>query len=313
MSRVYVLLALLVLLAAPAAWAQGRTGLAEPGVAPDSAEETPEKLRQVGFDQNLGAPLPLDAAFVDETGRQVRLGDYFGKKPVMLSLVYYGCPMLCPMTLNGLTSSLKALTWNVGDEFEVVVVSIDPEETPEDAAEAKLQATSRYGRTGTEAGWHFLTGDEADIERLADAVGFRYQYDPERDEYGHAAGLTMITPEGYVSRYFFGTDHPAKDLRLGLVERLLLRRLVVGLDGHVAQVGAGRVGGRDVGLAGVAQDVRRQDAGGFAEIDAFEILPVAHGRHIQAEGGEGFTPRQQFVLVFCPEGDVVVGARAAAL
>ena len=187
-------------------------------MAPDSAEETPQNQRQVGFDPNLGRPLPLDAAFVDETGQAVRLGDYFGKKPVMLSMVYYGCPMLCPMTLNGLTSSLKALTWNVGDEFEVVVVSIDPEETPEDAAEAKLQATSRYGRTGTEAGWHFLTGDEADIERLADAVGFRYQYDPERDEYGHAAGLTMITPEGYVSRYFFGIEYPPKDLKLGLVE-----------------------------------------------------------------------------------------------
>lgn len=218
MSRLLTLFALLALLAAPAGWAQGRTGLAEPGVAPDSAEETPEKLRRVGFDQNLGRPLPLDAAFVDEEGREVRLSDYFGKKPVMLSMVYYGCPMLCPMTLNGLTSSLKALTWNVGDEFEVVVVSIDPEETPEDAAEAKLQATSRYGRTGTEAGWHFLTGDEADVRRLADAVGFRYQYDPERDEYGHAAGLTMITPEGFVSRYFFGIEYPPKDLKLGLVE-----------------------------------------------------------------------------------------------
>lgn len=220
MTRHLTLLALLVLLTTPA-WAQGggRSALADPDAAPDSAQETPDSLRQVGFDQNLGEQLPLDAAFVDETGQEVRLGDYFGgEKPVLLSMVYYGCPMLCPMTLNGLTSSLKALEWNVGDEFEVVVVSIDPAEGPDAAAEAKLQATSRYGRSGTETGWHFLTGDEADVRRLADAVGFRYQYDPERDEYAHAAGLTMVTPGGEVSRYFFGIEYPPKDLKLGLVE-----------------------------------------------------------------------------------------------
>ncbi len=148
------------------------------------------------------------------------LGDYFGegKTPVLLSLVYYECPMLCPMTLQGLASSLKALEWSAGEDFQVVLVSIDPDEGPEAAAKAKALAVSRYGRTGGGDGWHFLTGSEAAIERLADSVGFRYVYDPERDEYAHAAGLVMVTPEGRVSRYFFGIETPAKDLKLGLLE-----------------------------------------------------------------------------------------------
>lgn len=216
------LLALLLLLA-PAATplhAQIRGGPADLGTGPDSAEETPKSLREVGFDQNLDAPLPLDLVFQDETGRAVTLGDYFGegKTPVILSLVYYECPMLCPMTLQGLASSLKALEWSAGEDFQVVLVSIDPGEGLEAAAKAEVLAVSRYGRAGTEDGWHFLTGSEAAIERLAEAVGFRYVYDEERDEYAHAAGLVMATPSGHISRYFFGIETPAKDLKLGLME-----------------------------------------------------------------------------------------------
>jgi protein SCO1/2 len=196
----------------------GRSGPGELGLAPDSAEDTPQVLSDVGFDQRLGEPLPLDLVLTDETGQPVRLGDFFGDRPVLLSLVYYECPMLCPMTLSGLASSLKALEWSADREFEVVVVSIDPAEGPEEARKAKALAVHRYGRAGTEEGWHFLTGDGAAIERLAAAVGFRYRYEPERDEFAHAAGLVLATPAGAVARYFFGIEYPAKDLKLGLVE-----------------------------------------------------------------------------------------------
>lgn len=183
-----------------------------------TAAGLPEPLREVGFDQKLGGELPLDLVFRDADGRRVVLGDYFDGRPVALSLVYYDCPMLCPLTLSGLAQSLKPLELSAGEEFQVVVVSFDPTETAATARAARDRYLPLYGREGAEEGWHFLTGDQTSIERLADAVGFRYTWDAERAEYAHAAGLVVATPEGRIARYFFGTDHPARDLRLAFVE-----------------------------------------------------------------------------------------------
>jgi protein SCO1/2 len=202
--------------AAPAVLAQR----AQPALSADArAAGLPPQLKDVGFDQRLGERVPLDLAFRDHEGEPVRLADYFrAGKPVLLSLVYYECPMLCDLTLSGLAQSLKPLELTAGRDFELVTVSFDPGEGPAEAAGARSRYVPRYGRAEAWEGWHFLTGEPAAIDALAEAVGFRYQYDPERDEYAHAAGLVMLTPDGEVSRYFFGTDHPAKDLRLGLVE-----------------------------------------------------------------------------------------------
>lgn len=183
------------------------------------AEGLPSELSDVGFDQRLGDRVPLDLTFTDSEGETVRLGDYFEEgRPVILSLVYYECPMLCDLTLNGLAQSLKPLRFTMGDDFEVVTVSFDPGEDAAVAADARSRYVPRYGRDEAWEGWHFLTGEEEPIRRLAESVGFRYSYDPQTDEYAHAAGVVMLTEEGTISRYFFGTDHPAKDLRLGLVE-----------------------------------------------------------------------------------------------
>lgn len=183
-----------------------------------TAAGLPAPLREVGFDQKLGEAVPLDLAFRDADGRRVTLGDYFDGRPVALLLAYYDCPMLCPLTLSGLAQSLKPLELSVGEEFQVLTVSFDPTEGPESARAARDRYLPLYGRPGAEEGWHFLTGEQASIARLTDAVGFRYTYDDERGEYAHAAGLVVLTPEGRVGRYFFGTDHPSRDLRLGLVE-----------------------------------------------------------------------------------------------
>jgi len=175
-------------------------------------------LSQVGFDQNLDAQLPLDLTFRDETGRTVKLGDYFHSKPVILTLVYYRCPMLCGEELKGLARSLKPLKLSVGQDFEVVTVSIDPTETPDLAQAKKETFLDRYDRAGADQGWHFLTGDQASITALAQTVGFRYAYNPETKLYAHAAGLVIATPSGRLSRYFYGIDYPAKDLQFGLIE-----------------------------------------------------------------------------------------------
>lgn len=213
-----VLAALLPLLVVPA-WGQLGSEFFRGEVAPQPAPETrPEALREVGFDQRMGEPLPLDLRFRDSEGSEVRLGDFFGRRPVLLSLVYHSCPMLCPMTLEGLTRSLKALPFDLGEGYEVVVVSFNPQEGPEMAAEAKERAVRHYGRAGTEDGWHFLTGDAEAIARLTAAVGFRYTWDEEIGQYAHGAGIVALTPEGDIARYFFGMEVPAKDLKLGLVE-----------------------------------------------------------------------------------------------
>jgi protein SCO1/2 len=178
----------------------------------------PAMLKNVGIDQKLNAQVPLDLTFRDEAGRTVPLGSFFQKKPVILALVYYECPMLCNMTLNGLVRSLHSITLSAGDDFELVAVSINPRESPQLAMAKKETYLEKYQRHNATNGWHFLTGKEENIQALADAVGFRYAYDPIIKQYAHAAGIMIATPDGKLSRYFYGIEFPSRDLRLGLVE-----------------------------------------------------------------------------------------------
>lgn len=182
------------------------------------SNQLPEPLKTVGYDQNLGAQVPLHLAFRDEAGRSVELGDYFGRRPVVMVFAYYKCPMLCDLVLQGVTGSLKALSFDAGKQYDVVVVSINPKETPKLAAETKAENVSRYGRSGTESGWHFLTGGQDAILELTQAAGFRYFYDQKRDQYAHAAGMMVLTPGGRISRYLFGIDFAPRDVRLALIE-----------------------------------------------------------------------------------------------
>lgn len=182
------------------------------------ADERPDALQGVDYIQRLGEKVPLDIPFVDETGKAVRLGDYFGQRPVVLALAYYECPMLCTQVLSGMTAGLKGLRFSAGQEFEVVVVSIDPGEGPGLAASRKATHVAHYDRAGTEGAWHFLTGRKADIDRLAAAVGFEYTYDEKTDQYAHRAGLSVLTPDGTLARYLFGIDFAPRDLRFAIVE-----------------------------------------------------------------------------------------------
>lgn len=178
----------------------------------------PPMLREVGIDQKLGAPLPLDLTFRDERGETVQLQQYFGEKPVILSFVYYECPMLCTQVLNGLLESLRTVSFDVGKQFEIVTVSFDPGETPKLAADKKASYVKQYKRAGAEQGWHFLTGDTASIRQLTQAAGFRYTYDPATDQFAHASGIMVVTPQGKMARYFYGIEYSGRDLRLALVE-----------------------------------------------------------------------------------------------
>jgi len=188
----------------------------EPTNPPSSVR--PALLKDVGIDQKLNNRLPLDLHFRDETGRDVRLGDFFGAKPVIVTPVYYGCPMLCTQILNGLVSGLKPVSFNAGEQFDVVAVSFDPSETPDLALKKKDSYVKRYGRAGSQSGFHFLTGDEAAIQALTSALGFRYTYDRNSKQFAHASGLMVSTPEGRISRYLYGVDYAPRDLRLALVE-----------------------------------------------------------------------------------------------
>lgn len=180
--------------------------------------EMPGPLKAVGYDQRIGQQLPLDLELRDEAGRPARLGAFFGRRPVLLVLAYYHCPMLCDMVLQGVETSLKPLSLNPGRDFDVVVVSIDPAETPAQGRAKKIEILARYARPGTEGGWHFLTAPQASISRLASTVGFRYVYDAQRNQFAHAAGVVFVTPGGRVSRYLLGVEYPARDVRLALVE-----------------------------------------------------------------------------------------------
>jgi protein SCO1/2 len=179
----------------------------------------PRQVTQsVGIDQRLNAQVPLDLRFRNEQGREIALGDLFGTRPVILALVYYECPMLCNQVLNGLTQTLKVMSLNAGQDFDVVAVSFDPREETKLANTKKLGYVSKYGRQGAEHGWHFLTGPEASIKTLADSVGFRYRWDDISGQWAHGAGIVLLTPGGVVSRYFYGIEYGVRDVRLGLVE-----------------------------------------------------------------------------------------------
>jgi protein SCO1/2 len=207
-----ILLSLIML--AATAWPQGMTT----GIMSPPANVRPLYLQNVGIEQHLDAQVPPDLTFIDDSGRPVKLGDYFGQKPLILNLVYYNCTMLCGEALAGLTGAMKMVKFNVGDEFDVVTVSFNPQETPAIAAAKKQGYLKRYGRTGAASGWHFLTGPAESINALTKAVGFQYQYDPQSNQYAHTTAIMVLTPQGRISRYFYGVDYPPKDLRMGLVE-----------------------------------------------------------------------------------------------
>jgi protein SCO1/2 len=181
-------------------------------------EPLPKELEGVGIDERLGAVVPLDLEFTDEAGKRVRLGDYFGRRPVILTLNYYECPMLCTLQLNGLIDGLGQLAWTPGDEFEIVTVSINPLETPTLARLKKQAYLAELGRPGAAGGWHFLVGSEKEIRALADAVGFHYRYNEQRREYVHAAGIMVTTPTGTLARYLYGVVYEPKSLRLAVLE-----------------------------------------------------------------------------------------------
>lgn len=183
------------------------------------ADQVPAALEEVGVTEHLDAKLPLGLEFRDENGRQVTLGEYFdGDRPVILTLNYYKCPMLCGLMLNGVVDGLEAMDWSPGEEFEIVTVSINPLETPELATAKKQNYLKRLNRPSVADGWHFLTGRELEIRRLAETVGFGYSYDPETQEYAHAAAIMVCTPDGRVARYLYGIEYPARRLKFALLE-----------------------------------------------------------------------------------------------
>jgi protein SCO1/2 len=188
------------------------------GTAVPPAGQMPELLQEVGLDQKLNTQVPLGLKFKDEDGRVVTLGDYFGKRPVILTLNYFECPMLCTEVLNGLVSALGVMNFSIGKEFDVVTVSFDPRDTPERARRKKAAYLGRYKRPGSESGWHFLTGSDHEIAALTRAVGFRYAYNAKAGQFAHASGVMVATPEGRLSHYFYGIEYGPRDLRLALVE-----------------------------------------------------------------------------------------------
>jgi protein SCO1/2 len=189
--------------------------IAQPG-AP--AQSMPLPLREIGFDQKIGEQLPLDATFRDEDGKTVTLGRFYGQKPVLLAFVYYTCPMLCTQVLNAMTATVSTLSLDAGKDFELVLVSFDPRETPAQAAAKKAEYLHRYKRPGSEDGWHFLTGDEAQIKRVTSAAGFRYAWDEQTQQFAHPTGIVVTTTDGRLARYLFGIEYGPRDLTFALVE-----------------------------------------------------------------------------------------------
>src|SRR5688572_10241064 len=178
----------------------------------------PPVLKEVGIDQRLNEQVPLDAVFKDDQGREVRLGEYFKGKPVVLALVYYACPQLCNQILIGTLSSVRQVSFNAGEDYQIVAISFDSRETPALATAKKQTYVKAYNRASGNAGWHFLTGDDANIKRVTDAVGFRYKWDDKTNQFAHASGMFVLTPEGKLARYFYGIEYRPRDVRLGLVE-----------------------------------------------------------------------------------------------
>lgn len=188
-------------------------------VLADNSATAPQLPGKVAITQKLDAQVPLDAMFRDESGKIVRLSDYFKSgRPVLLDFMYYRCPMLCSMVLEGTTTALTELKPEVGKDFDVITISIDPRDMPEDAAKKKEKYVRRYGRASAYTGWHFLTGPESAIKRVTNAVGFEYAYDPQNNQFAHGTALIVLTPQGRVSKYFYGFEYKPRDLRLGLVE-----------------------------------------------------------------------------------------------
>jgi protein SCO1/2 len=180
--------------------------------------ERPTPLQEVTIEQRLDSQLPLDATFRDETGRTVKLGDYFGKRPVVLTLVYYECPMLCTQILNGMVRAAKVLTFTPGQEYDVVALSFDARETPKQAAAKKAVYMKSLDHPEADAGWHFLTGDLNEIKKVTDAVGFHYKWDVNTAQFAHASAIYILTPGGRISKYFYGIDYSPKEMRFALVE-----------------------------------------------------------------------------------------------
>lgn len=213
-SRYFAVVAIAALLLSGSLWGQGMTK----GIMAPPSNVKPIGLKHVGIEQHLGEQIPADLMFRDETGKAVRLGDYFGKKPMILNLVYYQCPMLCGEVLTGLESALRPLKFDVGNQFDVLTVSFNPNETPELAAQKKAEYLKRYKRAGADAGWHFLTGPEPSIEALTNAAGFQYEYDAKTQQFAHATAIMILTPSGKIAQYYYGVEFAPKDLQLGLVE-----------------------------------------------------------------------------------------------
>lgn len=191
------------------------------GFTPDPgmpSSTVPRQLQDVTFEQRLNEHLPLDAVFRDEADRPVALRDYFGRRPVVLAFVYFQCPMLCTQVLNGVSSAVKALTFTPGTDFEVVFISFDPRDTPQAAAAKKKAQLEDYKQVATAGGWHFLTGDEPNIRRVTSAAGFNYRWDSRSGQFAHVSGLLIVTPDGRLSRYFYGVEYSPKELRMALVE-----------------------------------------------------------------------------------------------
>jgi len=189
-----------------------------PGNVGPTAAAMPQALKNVGFEPPLNGPMPLDLSFLDETGRSVQLRDYFGQKPVVLAFVYYGCPMLCDQVEQGVVGVLRMLAFNPGRDYEVVFVSFDSRETPQMAAEKKKKALVHFRRPETDSGWHFLSGSKESIEAVTKAANFRFSFDAKSNLFAHASGVMLLTPDGHISRYFYGVEYPGRDMRLGLVD-----------------------------------------------------------------------------------------------
>jgi protein SCO1/2 len=191
-------------------------------VGENSGNQLPQVLQKVGVAQHLNQPLPLDAQFVDDTGKTVRLGDYFGKHPAILSLVYYNCPMLCSEEMDGLAGALEMVRMNPGKDFEVIIISIDPSETPALAAKKKAYYVKRYGRPETANGWHFLTGQQPAIDAVSNATGFGYIRVPgpdgKLDQFAHASSIELVTTDGHIAQYYLGVEYSPKDIMLGLID-----------------------------------------------------------------------------------------------
>ena len=207
-----ILLGILTLCSA--AHGQGMTK----GIMSPPANVRPPGLKNVGIEQHLNEQIPPELIFRDENGNQVRLADYFGRKPMILNLVYYQCPMLCGEVLSGLESALRVLKFDVGNQFDVLTVSFDPRETPAMAATKKAEFLKRYGRPGATQGWHFLTGPQQSIHALTKAAGFQYEYDANSGQFAHTTAIMVLTPEGRIAQYYYGVEYAPKDLRLGLVQ-----------------------------------------------------------------------------------------------